>query len=408
MISEVVIPDLGATGGDVTLDAWLVEPGDSVTPGQPLFVVTTDKATVEVEAFRHGVVAELRARSGEALSPGAVVALLADTREEAASAQAPERSTSREASSAPAPSPPPADRAPTQPTKGRILASPLARRIAKTEGVDLEALTGSGRRGQILQRDVLDALAARRAAPTAPPASEAHRQPLSPMRRAIAERARRSKQDAPHFYATITVDMQSALELRRQAVEWAEGHGWPSPTLTDLCIRATAMSLREFPALNASYDGDAIITYEDINIGVVVGWDEGILIPVIHRADRLNLYTLAQVTRQLKARASTGLLSAHQLSGGTFTLSNLGMYGLDNFTAVLNPPEAGVLALGAVQERPAVIADHVVPRPLMTATLSVDHRVVDGITAARFAETFKDMLENPARLALEAPTEVQS
>jgi pyruvate dehydrogenase E2 component (dihydrolipoamide acetyltransferase) len=227
------------------------------------------------------------------------------------------------------------------------------------------------------------------------------------MRRAIARRTQLSKAEAPHFYADITVDMAEALALRQAAVEWANQKGWAPPSLTDLCLRATALTLPDFPTLNASFQEEEVIYYQAINIGLVVGLaDGGMLVPVVREADGANLYTLAAITRRLKEQAEKGHLKETELSGGTFTLSNLGMYGLDSFTAVINPPQAGILALGAVQERPAVHGGDIVPRPLMQATLSVDHRLVDGIVAARFLATWKELLENPTRLTLEPPEKI--
>lgn len=408
MILEIIIPDLGATGGDVMLNEWLVQPGDTVTAGQPLFVVETDKATVEVEAFRDGVIRELRAEAGSTLAPGTVVALLADSIDEAVSAKIPQRPDQPGPITAPPSSPRQAAGSVAHTTKERILASPLARRIAEKEGIDLASLAGSGNQRQILKRDVMAALKTRPARRTTPLPIGARRQSLSPMRRAVAERTRRSKSEAPHFYVTIAVDMLAALDMLKQVAAWAEKQGWMTPTITDLCIRAAALTLHEFPALNASFDNEAIIIYSDINIGLVIGLDEGMLVPVIQRADELNLYTLAQTTQHIKQQATAGQLNASQLAGGTFTLSNLGMFGVDSFTAVLNPPQAGIVALGAVKEQPAVIGGEVVPRPMMTATLSVDHRVVDGIMAARFVQSFKEMLENPVCLILDAPTEAKS
>ena len=197
--------------------------------------------------------------------------------------------------------------------------------------------------------------------------------------------------------------MTAALETRQQAVQRAAEQGWSKPSITDLCIKAAALTLREFPMLNASFDGDAILTYNDINIGLIVGFEQGMLVPVIPHTDQLNLFSLAALTQRLREQAEVGQLSAGNLSGGTFTLSNLGMYGLDSFIAVINPPQAGILTLGAVKEQPAAIDGELTVRPLMTATLSVDHRLVDGITAARFLDTFKGMLENPLWLTLDPP-----
>ncbi|MCJ7555767.1 MAG: 2-oxo acid dehydrogenase subunit E2 [Gammaproteobacteria bacterium] len=404
MISEVIIPELGATGGDVTLEEWLVKPGQSVKAGQPLFVVTTDKATVEVEAFREGVMRQILAETGQTLPTGAVVALLADSLDEVIDQPEPEP-TQKAAAPATHKETYAAETPPR--TENRILVSPLAQRMAAQEGIDLTSLQGSGSHGQILKRDVVSAIADRqeiadREDPVPKRITQgARRELLSPMRRAIAERVQRSNTEIPHFNAAITVDMSTVLEFRQQCVNWAGERGWAKPSITDLCIKAAALTLRVFPSLNASFDGDAILTYADINIGLVIGLAEGMLIPVIRVADDLNLFTLAAATQRLRVQAEAGQLSASDLSKGTFTLSNLGMFGVDSFTAVINPPEAGILALGAVKEQPAVIDGALAARPQMTATLSVDHRVVDGITAARFVESFKEMLENPFRLILD-------
>jgi len=394
MISEIIIPDLGATGGDVTLEEWLVKPGEVVKTGQALYVVATDKATIEVEAYRDGVIQSILVPQGETVPLGTVIALLADSIDEKiefAEDKPEERSATPESER---------PKLQTHQSGDRILTSPLARRIAAQEDVNLELLNGSGSKGQVLKRDVIAAISARRrsGSPTG-----ILRKPLSPMRRTIAERTSLSKSQIPHFYTTATIDMQAAIELRRQALEMAERIGQSKPTITDLCIRATALTLREFPALNARFDGESIITYSDINIGLVIGLNEGMLIPVIQRADQLNLYSLASATRQVRQRVEGGQLRDSDMGQGTFTISNLGMFEIDSFTAVINPPEVGILALGKIKERPAIVNGAIVARPLMIATLSVDHRLVDGIIAARFLTAIKDILENPFRLALDLP-----
>lgn len=393
------MPDLGATGGDVTLVRWLVTPGDQVRAGQPLFLVETDKATVEVEAYRDGVVRKLLVEEGASVPLGSPVAFIADSMEEPLAEE--EVKTGSQTGVQPAGSP---LKAPPQ-KEARILVSPLAQRTAQREGINLASVRGTGRRGQILKRDVQRTLASPQAEPGL--AAGAWREPVTAMRRAIAQRTRLSKAEAPHFYADITIDMAEALALRQAAVEWAKQKSWAAPSITDLCLRATALTLPDFPTLNASYQDEEVFYYGSINIGLVVGLvDGGMLVPVVRDANRSNLYTLAAITRRLKERAEKGVLKETEVSGGTFTLSNLGMYGLDSFTAVINPPQAGILALGAVQKRPAVHDGVVVPRPLMKATLSVDHRLVDGIVAARFMAAWKDMLENPVRLTLEPPEEI--
>jgi pyruvate dehydrogenase E2 component (dihydrolipoamide acetyltransferase) len=224
------------------------------------------------------------------------------------------------------------------------------------------------------------------------------------MQQLIAKRTRQSKRRAPHFYADITVDMTDALILRQEAINWANERNLAAPSVSDLCLKAAALTLRDFPYLNASFQETEILHYPSINIGFVVGLKEGgMLVPVVHAADHLNLYDLAAITSKLKQRADQGVLRDRELLGGTFTISNLGMYGLESFTAVINPPQAGILALGAIREQPAVRDGIIIPRPLMKATLSVDHRLVDGVVAARFMSAWKKLLENPSVLAFEAP-----
>lgn len=406
MIIEVVIPNLGATGEDVILEEWLVAPGDFVKKGKPLFMVTTDKATVEVEAYQSGYVRQLLAEPGARIALGGRVALLTSTAEEPLEvASIPTGDQARVLEHPPSESPP--DRLLEGRSPGRILASPLARRMAREADIELHTLTGSGRQGEILKRDVLQAIQGRfRESNQAPAESARYRRvPLTAMRRSIARRTRLSKAEAPHFYATATIDMEAAKEFLEQAKVYAQKRNWPVPTLTDLILRATALTLRQFPQINVSFHGEEILAYEEINIGLAIGLPEGMVIPVVHNADRKNLYTLAAMTQRLKAKSLSGGFSTSDLSGGTFTLSNLGMYGLDSFVAVLNPPEAGILALGTVRKVPTVWMDQIVPRWSMTANLSVDHRAVDGIAAARFMMELRTLLENPISLALEAPQE---
>jgi pyruvate dehydrogenase E2 component (dihydrolipoamide acetyltransferase) len=405
LISKIIIPDLGATGDDVTVIRWLVEPGEKVQAGQPLFLVETDKATVEVEAFREGVLRRIMVEAGDTVSLGSIVALMADSMEEPLDEDlATEPSVSVESR--------PVNRRVEVAVQGqkRTLISPVARRMAQSEGINLVTVRGTGRQGQILKRDIEKLVA-----PAGPFGKRAYTEaafgvrsePVTPMQQAIATRTSQSKAEAPHFYADITVDMSAALVTRREAMEWAREKGWTPPTITDLCLRAAALSLGDFPTLNASFQEERIRYYAAVNIGLIVGLKTGgMLVPVVRAADKLNLFTLAAVTRRLKQRAGKNVLSDGEMSGGTFTVSNLGMYGLDSFTAVINPPQAGILALGAVNERPWVVDGAIVPRPVLKATLSVDHRLVDGIVAARFLATWREMLEKPSRLTLEPPEEV--
>jgi len=391
MISEIIIPELGATGGDVTIEEWLVEPGEVVKVGQPLYVVSTDKATVEVESFRDGILHTIIIPQGETVEIGTVVALVADSIDEPIELKEVEPEGRIE---------PAIKRNSKKRSPGRKLASPLARRMAAEHNINFDQLTGSGAQGQILKRDVEAAIHALQR-PTSPAGIQ--QMPLSAMRRRIAELTALSKSRIPHFYTTTTIDMQAVIELRRELLELAKNSGQPNPTITDVCIQATAQALREFPTLNARFEGETMYIYSDVNIGLVVGLAEGILVPVIPRADQLDLFSLAAATVKKRQRAEAGQLSNEDIGEATFTISNLGMYEIDSFTAVINPPEVGVLALGKIREQPVVIEGEIIARPMMTATLSVDHRVIDGILAARFLTSIKKKLENPSQPTLINP-----
>ena len=415
MIYEVVVPDLGATGDGMQLTAWLVKPNDFVRAGSPLFSVTTDKADVEVEAFRDGYVRRILVDVGSPIRLGTIVAVLADTLEESLDDDSPAADSPITGDSQGIAQGYAALRLQQEcPSleSGRVLASPLARRIAQEKGIDLVSVLSASEGGKIHKRDVLSAVTRRE---DRNPTADFERQngcmtrriPLTPMRKAIAARTVRSKAEVPHFYVTAVVDVSDALEFLKQAVVFGVEKGWSHPTLTDVALRATAMALRLSPPLNASFRGDEIVYFEDVNICLVVALAEGVILPVVANADRKDLYTLAATRRQLQERAMNGKLSTEELTGSTFTISNLGMYGVESFAGVINPPEAAILALGTARKKPAVREGQIVPRDEMTVTLSVDHRLVDGVTAARFLGEFKSIVENPLRLALDS-TSIQS
>jgi pyruvate dehydrogenase E2 component (dihydrolipoamide acetyltransferase) len=398
LIYDIVIPALGATGGDVVLEEWRAQPGQFVKSGSTLFMVTTDKATVEVEAFHDGYLRETLYSPGAMVSVQTVIGRLSDTLEEPLINSSPAEAVVAQEPIGKKDEPSQASNAYPR----RRLASPLARRMAAELGLELSSIKASGSQGQILKRDIM------RAIEQTHMEGRRRRVPLPPMRQAIAQRTQQSNTEIPHFHGSMLIDMTEAKILLKQVAVVAGKKGWVAPTITDLTLRAAALALRQTPAINASFQGDEIIYFDDINLGVVIGLAEGILIPVIPHADRLNLFTLAATTHRLREAAGQGLLSSSQLSGATFTVSNLGMYGLDNFSAVINPPEAGILAFGAAKEQPAAWQGNLTLRWLMTATLAVDHRVVDGITVAKFLDEFKQLLENPLGLALEAPQEINT
>jgi pyruvate dehydrogenase E2 component (dihydrolipoamide acetyltransferase) len=425
VIHRIVVPDLGATGGDVELIDWLTQPGDFVATGAPIFVLTTDKANVEVEAFRGGYIRQILITAGNRVALGTVVALMSDSADEplVSSPETTPNQVLREGQ----------EQAASDLVKGstrsgpsgrltevgkeveqtdnvagalqpdlRVLASPLARRIAEEQGIDLRTVR-SAQPGPIHEQDVLNEVRAKSARVQEKPASTtipvSGRQPLSPIRRAIAEKTSFSKAHVPHFYATVEIDVTDGLEFLRTARELAKERSAAIPSFTDLVVRAASLAVRCVPQLNASWQGGEILHFAGVNVGLVIGLSEGMVVPVVEDADRKSLYQLAAVRRRLQERASAGILSRSDLGRSTITISNLGKYGVDSFIAVINPPEAAILAIGAIRKRPAVRNGSIVIRDSMTATLSADHRVVDGIPAAQFLSRFKQNIEDPLTLA---------
>ena len=394
MATNVIMPALGVAQQTGTLLKWLRAEGEAVKKGEPLMEIETDKATVEIEAPGSGVLALVTARAGDQVPVGERIAFIL----------APDE---RAPIDAPPPAKPPT---PAPPTKNearpaattiassrssaapgperRLLASPAAKRIAREKGVDLATLNGSGPEGSILAEDVLRA-AAEVAAATA--ITDADRfVPLSPMRRTIAERMTDSKQSAPHFYLSMDIDMSAVVRLRK---DWKENDREKAPSLSDFILYACARALKDFPSLNASFTERGVELHRQIGIGMAVALEDGLVVPVIRNTDRLSLAELARQSRLLIEKAQTKKLFPLDYQGGTFTVSNLGMLGVDSFTAIINPPECAILAVGRVAER--VVADHgmFAIKPLMTATLSADHRVADGAVAARFLTQIKTTLE---------------
>jgi pyruvate dehydrogenase E2 component (dihydrolipoamide acetyltransferase) len=417
MASRVVMPKLSDTMEEGRILRWLKKEGERVETGQPLAEVETDKATVEMEAYTTGVIRKLVAAEGATINVGSLIAVIG-TPDEDISGLLAEQAPAAVAHQAPAA--PPAGRVVGQPVKvapagagvRTLRASPLALRMAAEAGLDLNTIAGSGPQGRVIKRDIESALAA--AASTAQPiASEAVERPrpvpsispresaaefqaveLSMVRRTIARRLVQSKGPVPHFYLTVEVAMDRAWEayqaLRNQQF---------AVTLNDIIIKATAAALRRHPQLNASFGGDHVKQYARVHIGMAVAIDDGLITPVVRDADLKSLEEIAADTRALVERARTRQLQPGEYTGATFSISNLGMMGIDEFSAIINPPEAAILAVGAVRQAPFVQNGQVQVGYRMKMTLAVDHRVADGATAARFLQTLKRMLENPLLMA---------
>ncbi len=416
MANEVKLPRLGQGMESGTIVKWLKSEGERVEKGEPLYELDTDKVTQEVEAEASGVLLKIAVQEGE-VPVGQTIAVIGeegeevkvdasgngasaaqpvdeDTQEEgsAAPAREEERERGREASTAEAEPQPQA--APTR-DGGRVKASPLARRIARERGIDLSALSGTGPEGRIVAEDVerAEAGAAAPAAPAGPPPpGEVEVEQLSSVRRTIARRLTEAWQ-APAFQISMSADMSRANELHARLAELA-GDG-PKPTLTDILTKASAAALMRHRAINARFTGEAIERYPSADIGLAVAIPDGLVVPVIRGCERRTIAEIAAARADLVERARGGRLKQEDLDGGTFTISNLGMFGVEQFVAVLNPPQASILAVGTVEDRPVAREGELVARPMMTMTLTNDHRAVDGATAADFLRTLKSFLEEP-------------
>jgi pyruvate dehydrogenase E2 component (dihydrolipoamide acetyltransferase) len=405
MATEIKLPRLGQGMESGTIVKWLKSEGDAVEKGEPLYELDTDKVTQEVEADASGVLLKIAVQEGE-VPVGQTVAVIGEQGEEVsieeptdggapasaekpAEAPKPERERGREASAeAGAPSGNGATR-----TDGRIKASPLARRIARERGIDLSQLRGTGPEGRIVAEDVERAEAAPAAAPAAAvPAGEVEVVPLTSIRRTIARRLTEAW-TVPVFQLTIDVDMERAVALREQLVERA-GEG-AKPTLSDVLTKVCAVALMRNRSLNAHFADDGIKRFPVANVGIAVAAPQGLVVPVIRSAESLAIQQIANARAEVVGRARDNKLRRGDLDDGTFTISNLGMFGVQQFIAVLNPPQAAILAVGSVEERPVARAGELVARPMMTVTLTCDHRAVDGADGARFLEDVKAFLEEP-------------
>jgi pyruvate dehydrogenase E2 component (dihydrolipoamide acetyltransferase) len=407
MAEVVKMPKLGFDMAEGTLVRWVVKEGESIEQGQVLAEIETDKATVEVEASASGVVLKHTVPTGTSVPVGTPIAVIGEKGEavdlDALQAEASPPTEGVEEAAPEAAQAMPVEKSGTQTGgeayPGGVKASPVARRIADEEGVDLSRVQGSGPGGRIIKKDI-EAAMKRGTGPTAPTASapisaarETERIPISKLRSAIGKRMTRSKQELPHFYVTTEVDARPLIKARSEIN--AELPEEEKISVNDFIVKAAAMALREFPNLNASIDGDEIVRHGDINIGVAVAVDQGLLTIVARQADRKPLRMLSAETRAMAQRAREGKVRPDDVEGSTFTVSNLGMFDVDHFIAIINPPEAAILAIGSVREVPLLEDGALVTGKRMKVTLSADHRVTDGAEAARWLQVFKRYIEQP-------------
>jgi pyruvate dehydrogenase E2 component (dihydrolipoamide acetyltransferase) len=390
MATEVIMPALGMAQEKGTLVNWLKAAGDSVKKGEPLMEVETDKAAVEIEAPASGVLANVTAQAGDEIPVGQKIAVILAPGETAAKAEEAKPAANPAKAPKVAKTLPRTVQAETPAAHGRVAASPAAKRIARESGVDLASLKGSGPGGSIVAEDVLRAGGSAAATQGGPPKIKETVQP-SAMRRIVGERMSKSKQSAPHFYVGMDVNMTAVDQKRSQ---WKEKGEKVIPSINDFILIAAARALRDFPSLNAAFTDKGIQIFADINIGMAVALEEGLVVPVIRNADRLSLTEMAKQSKELAEKAQKKKLFPLDYEGGTFTVSNLGMLGVDSFVAIINPPQCAILAVGRVAPRAVPDGNQIVARPMMTMTLSADHRIVDGAIAARFLAEVKTLLEN--------------
>lgn len=416
-MAEIIrMPRLSDTMEEGNIIAWHKKEGDKVEPGVLLAEIETDKATMDFESLWEGYLLHIAVKEGP-VPVESVIAVIGNKDEDWRAALAAEQNAARGAATQPAtttqtatsPAASPAaigTDAQTTPSEGRIKASPLAKSIAKESGIDLSAIQGSGDNGRIVKRDVEAYLQNRIAATTTesaptPPAVgavlgvEAYEDKvLSQMRKTIARRLSESKFTAPHFYLTMEIDMDKVVEMRPLLNELSP----VKISFNDIVIKATAVALRQHPAINASWLGDKIRYHRHVNIGVAVAVEDGLLVPVIRNADMKSLSQINQEVKAYADKARQRKLQPEEMSGNTFTISNLGMFGIEEFTGIINPPDACILAVGAILEKPVVKNGEIVPGHRMKVTMSCDHRVVDGATGAGFLQTLKGILEEPMRM----------
>jgi pyruvate dehydrogenase E2 component (dihydrolipoamide acetyltransferase) len=392
--NEVKLPRLGQGMEAGTVNKWLKSEGDTVAKGEPLFEVDTDKVTQEVESDFAGVLLKIVLPSGEA-PVGQTIAYIGEAGEEVkAEEQAPAPKAEPDSAQPNQVREVPAEPAetPASSNGGRIKASPLARRIARERGIDLRALQGTGPEGRIIAEDVERGQAAAPAAAAAVPTGEIESVPLTNIRKTIARRLT-AAWEAPVFQLTVSADMTRANELVAAARELNPD---VRVTVTDLLTKVCAHALMRHRDVNVQYTEEALLRFPTANIGIAVAAPQGLVVPVVRSVERLTLAELAAARGDVVNRARESKLTAQDLENGTFTISNLGMFGIEQFVAVLNPPQAAILAVGATLETPVVRNGAVVVRPIMTMTLTVDHRAVDGAAGADFLRTVKQFVEEPA------------
>jgi len=398
---NVVMPKLGLTMKDGRIVKWLKAEGETVEQRKPLLEIESEKITAEVEAPASGVLRKILASEDSVVPVGELIAIITEPGEELPpleeiieKAKKPVAAPVPEVEEIEKPVAPPV-------AKERVRISPLARKLAEEHKIDVTKIKGTGPEGRIVKEDVLRAIEEAKAVPpvpVAPPAELvriAEVVPLKGIRKIIAERLSHSYREAVHVAMTTEVDMTETMRLRRRLLPEIEEKAKVSLSYTDMLVKAVAIALKRNPIVNSMLDGDQIKIIKDINIGVAIAVEDGLIVPVVRNADEKSLVEIALCLRDFTEKARQHRLSLDDVSGGTFTISNLGMFGIDTFRPIINPPQSAILGVGAINDKPVVVNGQISIRPLMTLSLVFDHRVFDGVPAAIFLKTLKEILENP-------------
>jgi pyruvate dehydrogenase E2 component (dihydrolipoamide acetyltransferase) len=397
MVTEVIMPKMGQTMEKGKIVRWLKKEGEAVQKDEPLLEIETDKTMIEVESRGVGILKKILVHEDEEAPVAAVIGYIAKEGEPLPEVPSQQTEPTFVPSSVGAVIEQPKPVVSVEEAE-RVKASPLAKKLADELGVNINQVRGTGPGGRITREDIV-AFSQKKPSQVTEGATPAFQTvPMTSMRKAIAAQMAKSKASVPHFYVSIKVDMTEASALREKMLPTIEAESGVRLSYTHMLVKAVAMALKEFPLLNSTFDGESIKQWKDVNVGVAVSLDDGLIVPVLRKADGLSLKETAVRTAELAAKARDKRLREEEFSGGAFTVSSMGAFGVDSFVAIINVPEVAILASGSVRDEAAVVNGTVVARKAMDVTLSADHRVVDGVYAAKFLQKIKSLLEMPQNL----------
>jgi pyruvate dehydrogenase E2 component (dihydrolipoamide acetyltransferase) len=397
--TTVIMPKLGLTMKEGTIEKWLKQEGDRVEKGEPLVEIITEKLNFQYESPASGILRKILHPAGKVVAVTTPIAIIAEEGEALPEFEASKPDVPKEA-----PMPAAAVQSERKEHRERIFASPVARKTAQEKGIDLSLLKGSGPEGRITQADVLKAAERVQTEGVKPsvPAQKPEDKiiPLKGIRKIIAQRMTDSFQNTPHFYLSVEVDMSAIQDVKERVKDEVEKRAKVKLTLTDILVKVVASALKEHPIINSRFEGDQIRLLEEINVGVAIALADGLIVPVVHRADQKSLTEIASAIRTITKKARRGKLSLEDVGGGTFTLSNMGMLGIDKINPIINPPECSILGVGRTIEKPVVRGGEIKIKPMAWFTLSSDHRIVDGAAAGLFLSHIQKIIETPAFLLI--------